>query len=78
MQNVLNFWRMRNITLEGKIIIIKTLAVSKIVYLILITSFSKQLIEDIQRIQKAFIWNNLTPKTKHETLCNSLISKMLT
>ena len=78
MQNVLNFWRMRNITLEGKIIIIKTLAVSKIVYLILITSFSKQLIAEIQNIQKAFIWNNLTSKTKHETLCNSLISKMLT
>ena len=24
----------------------------------------------IQKIQKAFIWNNLTPKIKHETLCN--------
>ena len=71
MQNVLNLWRMRNITLEGKIIIFKTLALSKIVYLTLITSFSKQLIEEIQRIQKAFIWNNLTPKIKHETLCNS-------
>ena len=72
MQNVLNLWRMRNITLQGKIIIFKTLALSKIVYLTLITSFSKQLIEEIQKIQKAFIWNNLTPKIKHETLCNYL------
>ena len=71
MQNVLNLWRMRNITLEGKVIIFKTLALSKIVYLTLITSFSKQLIEEIQKIQKAFIWNNLTPKINHETLCNS-------
>ena len=71
MQNVLNLWRMRNITLEGKIIIFKTLALSKILYLTLITSFSKQLIEEIQRIQKAFIWNILTPKIKHETFCNS-------
>ena len=68
MQNVLNLWRMRNITLEGKIIIFKTLALSKIVYLILITSFSKQLTEEIQRMQKAFIWSNATPKIKHETL----------
>ena len=44
---------------------------SKIVYPTLITSVSKQLIEEIQRIQKAFIWNNLTPKIKHETLFNS-------
>ena len=62
MQNVLNLWRIRNITLEGKILIFKTLALSKIVYLTLITSFSKQLIEEIQRIQKATILNNLTPK----------------
>ena len=71
MQNVLNLWRIRNITLEGKILIFKTLALSKIAYLTLITSFSKQLIEEIQRTQKAFIWNNWTPKIKHETLCNS-------
>ena len=71
MQNVLDLRRLRNTTLEGKIIIFKTLALSKILYLTLISSFSKQLIEEIQKIQKAFIWNNLTPKIKHETLCNS-------
>ena len=57
--------------MEGKIVIFKTLALSKIVYLTLIASFSKQFIEKIQRIQKAFICNNLTPKIKHETLCNT-------
>ena len=62
---------MRNITLEGKITTFKTLALSKIGYLILITSFSKQLIEKMQRMQNAFICNNLTPKIKHQTLCNS-------
>ena len=71
MQNVLNLWRMRNITLKGKIIIFKTLALPKTLYVTLITSFSKQLIEEMQRIQKAFIWNNFIPKIKHETLCNS-------
>ena len=45
---------MRNITLEGKIVMVKT-AVSKIIYLTLITSFSKQLIEEIRIIQKDFI-----------------------
>ena len=60
MQNFLNLWRVINITLEEKRNIFKTLAPSKIEYLTLITSFSKQLIEEIQKIQKAFIWNNLT------------------
>ena len=69
MQNVLNLWRIT--PLKGKIIIFKTLVLFKIICLILITSFLKQSIEEMQRIQKAFIWNNLTPKIKHETLCNS-------
>ena len=52
MQSVLNLWKMRNITLEGEKIIFKTLALtlSKIVYLTLITSFSKQLIEEMQKL----------------------------
>ena len=25
---------------------------------------------DLEKIQKAFLWNNSTPKIKHETLCN--------
>ena len=81
MQNVLNLWRMRNITLEGKIIISRTLALSKIVYLTLIISFSKQVIEEIQKIQKAFTRNNLTPKSNmklYVTLLKKMASKMLT
>ena len=69
--NMQNLWRMRNITLEWKTIIFKTLALSKTVYMTLITSFSEQLTEEMQRIQKVFIWSNLTSKIKNETLSNS-------
>ena len=41
---------MRNITLEGKILISKMLALSKIVHLTLGASFSKQLIKEIQKM----------------------------
>ena len=71
MQNALNLWRMKTITAERKLIIFEKLALSKFVYLTLIASISKQLIEEILKIRKAFIWNNLTSKIKHETLCNS-------
>ena len=50
--------------------VLKTLELSKIVYLTLVTSFSKQLTKEIQKIEKAFILNNVTPKVKHETLCS--------
>ena len=71
MQNVLNSWRMRNITVDWKIIIFKTLTLSKIVHLTLITLFSKQLIDEMQKILKDFIWNNQNPRIKHESLRNS-------
>ena len=41
---------MGNIALEGKILIFQILAISKIVHLTLVVSFSKQLIEEIQKI----------------------------
>ena len=37
--------------------------------------------EEMQKIQKTLIWKNVTPKFKHEILCNSLEEsglKMLT
>ena len=37
-----------------------------------VNSFSKELIEEEQKMQKSSIWDNLIPKIKQETLCNSL------
>ena len=41
-QGVLNLWRMRNLTLEGRIVVFKTLAISKIVFLALLTKIPYQ------------------------------------
>ena len=60
---------MRNLTLEGKILIFKTIAISKIVFKSFIATVPKY-INKLGKIQKAFLWPNYTPKIKHETLCN--------
>ena len=57
---------MDRFTLEGKIIVLKTLAVSKIVFLSLI--FTTEIISEL-RIQKSFLWPS-KPKIKSETLCS--------
>ena len=69
-QRVLNIWKMRNLTLEGKIAIFKTIAISKIVFQSFIATVPKHIINELEKIQKAFLWKNSTPKIKHETLCN--------
>ena len=69
-EKVLKLWRMRNLTLEEKITIFKTLAISKIIHLSLVTNFPTQIINEINKIQKEFIWNGSNPKVKHSNLCN--------
>ena len=41
MQRVLKIWKMRRLTLEGKIVIFKTIAISKIVFQAFITTVPK-------------------------------------
>ena len=59
---------MRNLTLEGEIVIFKTLAIFKIVFQSLITPFPRHIVNKLEKIQKAFLWKNSSPKIKHEIL----------
>ena len=46
LRNVIKLWRMRKLTLEGKITIFKSLAISKIVHLAIITKVPNTVIEE--------------------------------
>ena len=59
---VLRLWRMRNLTVEGEITIFKTLLISKIMYLFLVTNVPSEIINELNKIQKEFIWNGTTQK----------------
>ena len=59
-----------NLFLAGKITIFKSLALSKIVYLALLTIVPKSIIEELNETQKTFLWSNKKRKIKHGTLCN--------
>ena len=50
--NVLKLRRMRNLTLEERIVVFKTLAISKIVFLSLLTKIFYQVIKQLKKIQK--------------------------
>ena len=69
MEKVLKMWKMRNLTIEGKITIFKSLAISKIVHLAFVKHIPKYFIELMDKMQKRFVWNGLNPKIKHTTLC---------
>ena len=61
--------RQRILTTDDKIIIFKTLALSKITFLAQVLVIPNQIIDALQQIQKDFLWNLSSPKVKHETIC---------
>ena len=63
--NVLNLWTMRGISLIEKILIFKTLGISKLQY---IASSTRQNYPTAKIYPKKFLWKSNTPKIKHSTL----------
>ena len=64
---ILKLWGMKNLSIEGKIDF-KTLAISKLVYLALLTVIPNHITEEVAKIQKPFTWDDSSPKSIHETL----------
>ena len=44
--------------------------ISRIIFQSFITTVPKHIINELEKIQKAFLWKNSTSKINHETLCN--------
>ena len=59
---------MRNLSTEGKIVVFKTLAISKLVYLALLNVIHNYITDEVAKIKKSFIQDDSSPKIKHETL----------
>ena len=69
-EQLLAIWSIRCLTIAGRIQVFKSLAVSKIPYVAGMNLVPIRVIEQIQKIQKKFIWNGKKPKIKHTTLIN--------
>ena len=68
LNDVIRTWEPRGLSLGGKILVFKTLAVSKLLYVCTFKNPSTQIIESLNSIQKKFIWSKKRPKIKHSTL----------
>ena len=69
-EKLLKWWRMLQLTIEDKILIFRTLAISKILYLPLVKDVPSSTIGRLDKIQKKFNWKNGNPELKQTTLCN--------
>ena len=69
-ENILILWHLRQLTLDRRITVFKSLAISKVIHLLLITELHNNTIDFMYNIQKNFIWQGKKVKIKHSTLCN--------
>ena len=68
LKNVLNQWTSRNLTLIGRICIVKTLAISKLVYNTSVLIVPSNFAEKVNDICFKFIWNFKPDKVKRQTI----------
>ena len=67
MKSLLNLWYPRNLTLYGRITILKSLAISKLVYNTSVLTFPSKFITTVNQAITQFVWNNKA-KIKHRTM----------
>ena len=56
LEELLKLGRMRQLTIEGKVLIFKTLTISKVVHFALVKIVPSSTIAQLEKIQKRFIW----------------------
>lgn len=68
MTRIINFWRLRDLTIYGKIVLIKTLILSKLTYKAGVINIPEQLLTGIERLIFRFLWKG-PDKIKRKTVC---------
>ena len=67
-EKTLNSWKRRKLTLIGKIHIVKTLRLSKLIYSASVLEMSKHTVERINKIIFNFLWDGKPAKIKKKTI----------
>ena len=71
LQKTLNFWSQRDISVYGRINIVKTLALSKIIFICGSLETPPYFVEEVNRKIFDFVWNNKPAHIKKSTLIKS-------
>ncbi len=72
LENTLNVWRQRHLSLKGKVTIINSLALSPLVYVSSVVDTPEKAIKEIDSLITNFMWNNGSSKIAKQTLIQSI------
>ena len=71
-KKILNKWKYRDLSMQGRILIVKTLALSQIVYLVSSICIPKWAINEINKELYSFVWKYTRDKICRKVLINDL------
>ena len=71
-EQTINCWRMRNLSLIGKICVIKTLVLPQLLYLFSVLSIKipPNFVKELNKIFYRFIWNGGKDRVQRKLMCN--------
>jgi exonuclease III len=72
MKNILKMWKMRDLTLKGKIIVIKNLALSQLIYPMTYLEVSKEVYKECKEVFYDFLWSGKKGNIKYTTLIREI------
>lgn len=70
-QNLLNSWKRRNLTLFGRVTILKTLALSKCNYILQNIPVTKEILTKLETLLFRFLWKDKNDKIKRKQMIQS-------
>ena len=72
LEKCLNLWSSRDLSLYGKINIVKNLALSNMVFIVSVLSAPSGFVDQVSKLLSSFIWNHKPPKIKHSTMIGKI------
>ena len=75
MDTKLNMWQTRDLTLYGRIMLVKALGISKIVYVASILSVPETVVKTVQDKILKFLWKNKKDKVKKSSIISTILSR---
>ena len=68
MSDTLNIWLSRNLSLNGKVTILKSIAIPKLQYVVTNLPITNNIIKDTEKVISNFLWKYKTPKVKKSVI----------
>ena len=72
MKHLLNSWKCRRLSIKGKVTVINSLAISKLIYLASIIKVPERIYDEVKKLTRDFLWDGKTSKIAYSTLIQTV------